>query len=223
MGGDWDVSNWGVQLFLAPEDGWQKYCIPSKDLVSVYTSEKDMVRQDANIVFWDNPDWADENWDPCQDPNVKVPFNYKEKHPDGWNSGDHPVLLRLADIILLKAEAQNETSDISGALTSLNLVRKRAGLVNQTATTNEDLRAKILKERRLELAFEGHRFDDLVRLGIFVSTMNGLNDYKFTCGDGKQSAPIKINYNATNEKILCPIPQRERDTNPNLTQNPGYN
>jgi len=132
-------------------------------------------------------------------------------------------LLRLADIILLKAEAQNETGDIPGALASVNLVRKRAGLVNQTATTKEDLRAKILKERRLELAFEGHRFDDLVRLGIFVSTMNGLNDYKFTCGDGKQSAPIKINYNATTEKILCPIPQRERDTNPNLTQNPGYN
>lgn len=223
MGGDWDVSNWGVQLFVAPEDGWQKYCIPSKDLVAAYDSENDKERENANIVFWDNPDWADENWDPCMDPEIKVPFNYKEKHPDGWNSGDHPVLLRLADIILLKAEAQNETGDLSGALASLNLIRKRAGLPNQTASGKEELRAKILKERRLELAFEGHRFDDLVRLGIFVQTMNGLNEYKYTCGDGVQSAGTKINYNANSDKILCPIPQRERDTNPNLTQNPGYN
>lgn len=223
LGGDWDVSNWGVQLFIAPEDGWQKYCTPSKDLINNYTSENDVVRQAASVVFWDNLDWADENWNPCADKTVMVPFNYKEKHADGWNSGDHPILLRLADIILLKAEALNETGDLNGALASLNLVRNRVELPNKTASSKEDLRAKILVERRLELAFEGHRFDDLVRFGIFVSTMNDLNEYKYTCEDGVQSAGIKINYNATNDKILCPIPQRERDTNPNLTQNPGYN
>lgn len=221
-GGDWDVSNWGVQLFLAPEDGWQKYATPSVDLLNNYSSENDAVRQNANIVFWNNLDWADENWNPCGDKSIKVPFNYKQKHPDGWNSGDHPVLLRLADIILLRAEAQNETGDLNGALASLNQVRKRAGLANKTAATKEVLRAAILKERRLELAFEGHRFDDLVRMGIFVTTMNGLNEYKYTCGGGVQSAPVKINYGANNDKILCPIPQRELDTNPNLSQNPGY-
>jgi hypothetical protein len=47
--------------------------------------------------------------------------NYKQKHPSGWNSGDRVYLLRLADIILLKAEAQNETGDLGGALQSLNL------------------------------------------------------------------------------------------------------
>jgi starch-binding outer membrane protein, SusD/RagB family len=222
MGNDWDVSNWGVQLFVAPQDGWQKYCIPSVGLVGLYNAEGDVSRFNANIVFWDNPDWADENWDPCKDPAIKVPFNYKQKNPNGWNSGDHPYLLRLSDIILLKAEAQNETGDLNGALTSLNLVRKRAGLPNKTASSKEDLRAKILDERRLELAFEGHRFDDLVRLGLFVSTMNNVNDFKYTCGGGTKSSPIKVNYNASPEKILCPIPQRERDTNQNLTQNPGY-
>lgn len=223
LGGDWDVSNWGVQLFIAPEDGWQKYCTPSKDLINNYTSENDGVRQAASVVFWDNLDWADENWNPCGDKTAMVPFNYKEKHADGWNSGDHPILLRLADIILLKAEAQNETGDLNGALASLNQVRNRVELPNKTASSKEDLRAKILLERRLELAFEGHRFDDLVRFGIFVSTMNDLNEYKYTCEDGVQSAGVKITYNATDDKILCPIPQRERDTNPNLTQNPGYN
>jgi hypothetical protein len=72
----------------------------------------------------------------------------------------------------------------------------------------------------MELAFEAQRFDDLVRMGVFVSTMNNLNEYKFTCNNGTPSAPIKINYNATVDKILCPIPQSELDRNPNMTPNP---
>lgn len=91
-----------------------------------------------------------------------------------------------------------------------------------SATSKEDLRAKILDERRMELAFEAQRFDDLVRTGTFVSTMNNLNEYKYTCDNGTPGAPEKISYNATPEKELCPIPQNERDRNPNLTQNPGY-
>jgi hypothetical protein len=74
----------------------------------------------------------------------------------------------------------------------------------------------------MELAFEGQRFDDLVRNGVFVSTMNNLKEYKFTCNDGTPSDPILINYNATVEKQLCPIPQNERDRNPKIDQNPGY-
>lgn len=222
LGGNWDVSNWGVQLFLAPEDGWQKYCVPSKDLVNAYLTEKDNIRKDANIVFWKNIDWADENWNPCGDKTISIPFNYKQKHPDGWNSGDHPYLLRLDDIILLKAEAQNETGDLAGAATSVNLIRSRVGLTPISATTKDAMKSRILLERRLELAFEGARWDDLARAGNLVAVMNGLKEVKYTCGGGNPSAPVAINYNATTEKILCPIPQQERDANPNLTQNPGF-
>ena len=222
LGGNWDVSNWGVQLFLAPEDGWQKYCVPSKDLVAAYDKEGDEVRKNANIVFWDNLDWADENWNPCFDKSVACPFNYKQKHPDGWNSGDRPYLLRLGDIILLKAEAQNETGDVGGALASMNQIRQRAGLPNATSSSKEDLRNKILHERRLELAFEAQRWDDLIRLGVCTEVMNNLKEYRYTCEGGVKSDPIRINYNVNKNKWLCPIPQLERDANPQLTQNDGY-
>lgn len=222
LGSNSDVANWGVQLFLAPEDGWQKYCVPSKDLIAAYDAEGDVVRKNASVVFWDNLDWADENWNPCGDKSIAVPFPYKEKHADGWSSGDHPYLLRLDDIILLKAEAQNELGDLAVALTTVNQIRARVNLPNLTATSKTDLKTKILNERRLELAFEDQRWDDLVRAGVCTTVMNALDEYKQTCGGGIPSAKIKINYNCTDAKWLCPIPQLERDANPNLTQNPGY-
>jgi hypothetical protein len=222
LGGNWDVSNWGVQLFLAPEDGWQKYATPTKNLIALYDAQGDVVRKNASVVFWKNLDWADKNWNPCGDKTVSVPFPYKEKHADGWNSGDHPYLLRLDDIILMKAEAQNELGDLAGAIATTNQIRARVGLPNITSTSKADMKNKILDERRLELAFEGERWYDLVRAGVCTTVMNSLNEVRYTCGGGVQSTPISINYSCTNDKWLCPIPQLERDTNPNLTQNPGY-
>lgn len=220
---NWITSNWGTALFNEVGDGFQSYCVPSKDLVNLYDSQNDLIRKNANIIFRTDNDYADENWNPCSDPATAVPYYYKEKHPNGWNGGDHLYLLRLADIILLKAEALNETNKLSGALTIVNeIIRNRVGLSPVSATTKEDMRTKILDERRMELAFEAQRFDDLVRNGVFVSTMNNLKEYKFTCNDGTPSAPILINYNATTEKQLCPIPQNERDRNSNISQNPGY-
>lgn len=219
---NWITSNWGTALFNEVGDGFQNYCVPSKDLVNLYKSNNDAVRMNANIIFRTNNLYADENWNPCNNPDSIVPYYYKQKYPNGWNGGDHLYLLRLADIILLKAEAQNETGNLSGAIANVNLIRNRVGLPPISAANKEDMRSKILNERRMELAFEGQRFDDLVRNGVFVSTMNNLKVYKYTCINGKPSAPILINYNATPDKELCPIPQNELDRNPNLTQNPGY-
>jgi starch-binding outer membrane protein, SusD/RagB family len=221
--GNWSASNWGVELYLAPEDGWQKYCVPSKDLVKAYINEGDSVRKHANIIFYNNLAWADENWSPCGDAEAYVPFNYKQKHPAGWASGDHLYLLRLADIILLKAEAENELGNPDLAAPLVNQVRARVGLSPISASMSQaNMKTAILKERRLELAFEAQRWDDLVRTGTALSTMAALNEYKYTCADGTQSAPIKIIYNCDNDHLLMPIPQSERDANPNLTQNPGY-
>lgn len=222
IGGNWDVSNWGVQLYLAPEDGWQKYCVPSKNLVNAYDAEGDNVRKNANITYFKDVPWADENWNPCQDNAVAVPFNFKQRHPDGWNSGDRYYLLRLADIILLKAEAQNETGNFVQAATTLNIVRNRVGLAPVTGTSQTQMKTKILNERRLELAFEAQRWDDLLRSGQAVNIMNNLGEVKYTCAGGTPSAPVAISYNCNQNKLLLPIPQGERDANPNLTQNPGY-
>ncbi len=77
---------------------------------------------------------------------------------------DHDwIELRLGGIILLYAEALNENGNTAGALTELNKIRTRAGLDNSTATTAAEVRQAIADERRLELAFEGHRWFDLVR------------------------------------------------------------
>lgn len=223
------VSSWGVQLFLAPEDGWQKYCVPSKDLVAAYDAAGDIQRKNANILFMktdangDPISWADENWNPCQDPETSIPFNNKQKDPAGWASGDNFYLLRLADIILLKAEAQNETGSPSDAAATVNLIRSRAGLTDISGTSKEQMKTAILLERRLELAFEGQRWDDLVRAGVATNIMQGLNEYTYTCGDGVQGPAVKMDYsNCTQQRWILPIPQVEIDANPNLTQNPGY-
>jgi len=195
-----------------------------------YDAAGDSVRKNATIVFWnkdgngDYISWADENWNPCGDTAIKIPFNYKQKHAAGWASGDDYYLLRLADIILLKAEAQNELGNTAAAAATLNIVRARAGLVPVSANLSQAaMKIAILNERRLELAFEAQRWDDLVRAGVATTTMQALNEYTYTCNNGVPDAPVKMDYsNCTQNHWIMPIPQLEIDANPNLVQNPGY-
>ncbi|MGJ8685760.1 MAG: RagB/SusD family nutrient uptake outer membrane protein [Nonlabens sp.] len=94
---------------------------------------------------------------------------------EGGNGSDHDwIEIRLADIILLYAEALNETgSPATTVLPLLDDIRSRAGLTSLTgtATTQAEVRQAILDERRLELAFEGHRWFDLVRTGSVNAEM----------------------------------------------------
>ncbi|MBS1745843.1 MAG: RagB/SusD family nutrient uptake outer membrane protein [Bacteroidetes bacterium] len=220
---------WGAELFYpthndngkVPSDAWQRYCVPSKTLVNLYETEGDSIRENANISFETVP-WADQNWNPCAKSNIKVPFDVKQKHPNNWSSGDHVYLLRLADIILLKAEAQNELGDPAAAAITLNEVRNRVHLSTVIATSQSQMRSAIINERQLELAFEGQRWDDLKRFGIAVSVMNGLDEKQYTCNDGNASTPTSINYNLTTATLLLPIPLLEMQANPSLIQNPGY-
>lgn len=228
--GNWSASSWGIQLYLAPEDGWQKYCVPSKNLVAAYDAQGDNVRKNANILFMtrdangDPIAWPDENWNPCKDSTIGIPFNYKAKNPGGWASGDNYYFLRLADIILLKAEAQNETGATAAAISTLNTIRARVGLAAiSSATSKADAKTAILNERRLELAFEAQRWDDLVRAGVATTTMLGLNEYTYTCVGGVAGPAVKMDYTkCTQNRWIYPIPQLEIDANPNLKQNPGY-
>jgi hypothetical protein len=228
--GNWSASSWGIQLYLAPEDGWQKYCVPSKDLVAAFDAQGDLVRKNANIIFMkkdangDPIAWPDENWNPCQDPTIGTPFNYKAKNPGGWASGDNYYFLRLGDIILLKAEAQNETGATAAAITTLNTIRARVGLAAlSTSMSKAEAKTAILNERRLELAFEAQRWDDLVRAGVATTTMLALNEVTYTCVGGKAGPAVKMDYSKCNQsRWIYPIPQLEMDANPNLKQNPGY-
>ncbi len=99
--------------------------------------------------------------------NRKSFNNKSEEAPFGDpnpNGGNNDRVIRYADVLLMHAEASYHTGDEGSARTSLNLVRKRVGLDDVTATGNNLLKA-IYHERRVELGMEGHRFFDLVRTG----------------------------------------------------------
>ena len=90
----------------------------------------------------------------------------------------------------------------------ISLVRRRAGLGDFLSTNKEEMKEKIIHERRMELAFEGHRWFDLIRID------GGDYALKFFNSIGK--------VNATKDRMLLPIPQVEMDANALMVQNPGY-
>jgi len=209
-------ANWGPGLLLPPtltNDTWRKFVTPSHDLINAFDAEGDTQRKEASILFEKAP-WADEFWSVAV--NGQVPFAYKWKSANAGNSTNRQYIVRLADIILLKAEALSATGDIGGAKTALNLVRHRAGLGDTPATDAAQLKTAILNERRLELTQEAQRWDDLRRNGVAVDVMNNLVEMNLITGQKKV-------YNMTKEKQLLPIPQSERNRNVNLGQNEGYN
>lgn len=208
-----DEGNWGPQLFLPPSisgDTWRKFVTPSHNLVQAFDDAGDNVRKNASILF-EAVDWVDEYWG--NESGSSIPFAYKLKNAMGWSSTDRQYLLRFGDILLLKAEALNETNDATNALLVLNQVRNRVNLPALNISDKAELRTAILNERRLELAQEGNRWADLARHNLLVSTMNNLVEV-----DLRTNTPT--NYSMTEAKILLPIPQAEIDRNPQLTQNP---
>jgi len=202
--GGTNEANWGPQLWLPPSltnDGWRKFNTPSKDLIAAFDAENDEIRKEASILFEGGLPWQDPDY-----PSGVVPFPYKQREANGWSSSNNFILLRLADVVLLLAEAENELGNTDAATTALNQIRSRVDLPNTTASGQMELRAAIQHERRLELAFEGHRWFDLKRTDNAISTMTALGR----------------NYSIEAHELRWPIPQTELDRNPNLVQNPGY-
>jgi len=207
--------NYGSSLLLPPSitiDTWRKFVTPSHSLVNAFDAAGDNVRKNASIKFESAP-WVDEYWD--NKINSVIPFAYKWRNKSGWdNSTSKQYMLRLADIILLKAEAMNQLNQpVDDVKNVLLQVRQRVGLGNVSATNQAGLRTAILNERRLELAQEGQRWNDLKRYGLAVETMNNLNEIDLRTN-------TKTNYNATASKLLLPIPQQELNRNSKLVQNP---
>lgn len=151
------------------------------------------------------------------------PFVYKwPGPPNGFNSPDNTYVLRLADVLLMYAEASNELNGPGGgALDKLNSIRLRAGLALLTAgspeaASKDALRNEIDRQRRLELAFEGERWFDLVRYARHEKA-DGVN-HAVTALDIIQQRRGSADENY----LLFPIPLNETNTNPNVEQNPGY-
>jgi hypothetical protein len=148
--------------------------------------------------------------------NEPISHMYKMGRSGEIFGGSNVMLLRLADIILLRAEALNAIGQTADAITLLDQVRARVNLAPTAATSQSEVKLAILKERRLELLVENNRYWDLQRYfndtSLFVAYLNGLTD----------SSGNSLGYQATADKIFAPIPQSEVDINPNLVQNAGY-
>ncbi|MCG2613128.1 RagB/SusD family nutrient uptake outer membrane protein [Terrimonas sp. NA20] len=131
------------------------------------------------------------------------PFKYRVK--SGTAITEANVVMRLAEQLLIRAEARLNQNNISGALNDLNLIRKRAGLVEIGISDRDELLRAVIQERRVELMVEkGHRWFDLKRLGLADVVL----------------APMKPGWSPSD--ALYPIPQADIDRNPFLHQNPGY-
>ncbi len=129
-------------------------------------------------------------------------------------------VIRYADVLLMLAECKilGPTKDFAGAATLINQIRRRAdptatALPDVKVGTEVELFTALRHERRVELAFESHRYNDLVRW-----QRAGKIDIKRDVDFGR--ADPNKNWSAKN--LLKPIPQSERDLNPALVQNPGY-
>lgn len=194
--------------------------IPTRDMINAYESgdsRKDLSLSEGYI----NSETTE---------FVPVPFIEKFHHAHAivGRPDDNWILFRYADVLLMLAEAINEQSGpTSEAFGYVNQVRQRAGLADITGLSKEQFRAAILQERRVELAFENHRWFDLRRILSKTDLVALLNAH----GAAERANPTtprgSIPFSATDYQfdefeILFPIPARERVVKPDLAQNPGY-
>lgn len=185
-----DVAEYVFSVQVSSQDG-------ANELNLFYGSIENNGRGDINIL--------EAHLDDYEDDDTRGDFFYVDgtgalrtsKWAGSTAEGVNVPVIRLAEMYLTRAEANLRAGTTVGAppVDDINAVRNRAGLDDFSSVTVED----VLRERMLELMFEGHLLHDLQRTGRPV-------------GD--------IPYDA--DRLTYPIPQRELDANPELTQNPGY-
>lgn len=148
-----------------------------------------------------------------------------------WRPGSHYfVYMRYAEVLLNYAEAQNESLDVpdQSVYDAINAIRARQS-VNMPALpaglTKNQMRDRIRNERRIELAFESHRFWDIKRWRIGEEVLKNVHGMKITRvgTDWKYERFTIESRQYKNTYDLFPIPQTELNRNNKLVQNPGYN
>ena len=152
--------------------------------------------------------------------------NTSKKRPE-W------VLFRLGEVYLNYAEAMNEATggpEIAGAmgmtaLEAVNAIRQRAGMPDfPSGMSQDEFRKKLQNERRVELAFEDHRFWDVRRwkIGDETTEISGITASKQAYGDYEYAEKLLENRVWDERMNFYPIPQSEIFKNAKLTQNPGW-
>ncbi|WP_316834722.1 RagB/SusD family nutrient uptake outer membrane protein [Pedobacter nutrimenti] len=153
------------------------------------------------------------------DLNLSLPLAQASQH--------NFIYFRLAEMLLNYAEAKNEAEGpVAEVYAAINKIRARVTMPNLPAgLTKEQMRNRIRNERRVELAFEGHRYWDARRWNIAKDVFNGpFFGMKVTkSGTTFTYAPYKIEDRIFKEYMnLYPIQQREILANPKLIQNAGW-
>ncbi len=157
---------------------------------------------------------------------------YDPTSSNNFQSGLNLILIRYADVLLMYAEAKNELGQMTGDVwdKTVRALRARAGFTDAAALTfnggagQAGLRNIIRNERRTELAMEGLRIFDIRRWRTAETVLNG-----WAHGAKYGSPSVDNGYIRANQRVfdpskhyLWPIPRDERNLNPNLTQNPGW-
>ncbi len=160
--------------------------------------------------------------------NLKKYIN-KEDLVQTSNGGINLILVRYAEVLLIYAEAKTELGQIDQTvLDAFNLLRKRSDVNMPIVTTvvQAELKNIIRNERVVELAYESLRLFDIRRWKIAEQVMPGtIQGLTYTDNAGNvQTVEVQawVNIFNKNRDYLWPIPQKERDLNPSLTQNPNW-
>ncbi len=213
-----DVSNGGGGL---GSGGWN---VPTQEMVDSYETGDKRLPASIGVV---EGTLASEILTPKA---VKSPVGYtpsagvtsyyfikKYLHPPyqvQWNTDDNFPVYRYSGALLLLAECLVAEGKAAQALPYLNQVRSRAGLSALATATKEN----VANEMRHELAFENHRWTDLIRNGMAVDVLKAKGQ-RLKALNGWL---LPSTFNVTQDRLLYAIPFRELQINTKLTQNPGY-
>ncbi|MDO6602833.1 RagB/SusD family nutrient uptake outer membrane protein [Arenibacter palladensis] len=170
---------------------------PTQDMIDSY--EPNDLRKEISIGFWTNPLTG-----------IDIPYVQKFNNPGPfrfWMNDNMPIY-RYSDVLLMLSEALNELGYVADgeAFSLLNQVRNRAGLSNLTSVELVDqnsFREAVAHERRVELAFENHRWFDLLRT-------DKANEIMIAHGEAEMALKTYIPSNSfQNISLLYPYPNRE--------------
>ncbi|MCE4565855.1 RagB/SusD family nutrient uptake outer membrane protein [Maribellus sp. CM-23] len=140
-------------------------------------------------------------------------FVIKCSNQEGQPQLFSPIISRLAEMYLNRAEALAKTGDVDGALADVNLIRERANIPTYSEVPDDKTILQIvLEERRLELAFEAHRRYDIFRNGLTL-------DRRYPGTHDKGSNPL-MTVPANHPRVVDYIPEDQILAQPNLVQNP---
>lgn len=197
--------------------GWN---IPTLDIIGDF--EKGDLRKEVSLK---------EGYKNAKGEWVAVPYINKYNHPHSIEGrpDDNWPLMRYAEVLLSLAEAINEQEGPTGeAYQYLNDIRGRAGLAPVAGLSKEKFKETVLHERRIELAFENHRWFDLKRtmnpseLTTFLNAYGKREMAKPTTKERAGMAFAAGDFEFKAHEVYFPIPERELRLNPNLKQTEGY-